>query len=56
MNDYHQSKNNKVYCKCGSELCLNDGHVICQNYLQEIIRGVKEQQDIIDELQNGEML
>ena len=55
MNDYHQSNKVKL-CKCGSRLCLNDSHVVCERYLEEIRQGIKEQQDIIDELQNGEML
>jgi hypothetical protein len=39
-------------CKCGSRLVQNDGHYICERYLEDIKQGVKQQQEIIDEL-NG---
>jgi len=48
MNDYHQPKK----CKCGGLLVINDGHIICEKYLEDIKTGIEEQQEIINELNN----
>ena len=42
-----------IKCKCGCMLVMNDNHLICSSYLQDIITGIKQQQEIIEEL-NGE--
>lgn len=41
-----------VSCKCGGRICENDSHYICEHYLEELKRGIKQQQQIIDALQN----
>ena len=43
-------------CKCGGLMVENDGHFLCDNYLQDIKRGIEQQQEIIDELNSEEIL
>jgi hypothetical protein len=43
-------------CVCGALIVLNDGHLICENYLENIKQGIKEQQKIIEELTGGEII
>jgi hypothetical protein len=40
-------------CKCGRQVVENDGHYICEDYLEDIKKGIKQQQDIIERLENG---
>ena len=35
-------------CKCGGLMVENDSHFICNNYLQDIKRGIEQQQEIIN--------
>jgi len=35
-------------CKCGGLIVENDRHFICNNYLQDIKKGIEQQQEIID--------
>ena len=39
-------------CKCGGRIVENDGHFVCENYLEDIRLGVREQQAIIEQLKN----
>jgi len=46
-----------IKCKCGRLMVENDGHWICEKYLEDIKTGVKQQVEIIEELNrelNGE--
>ena len=39
-----------ICCKCGHRIVENDGHWICEGYLEDIKKGIKQQQEIISEL------
>jgi hypothetical protein len=43
-------------CKCGGQLVENDGHFICNEYLEDIKKGIQQQQDVINELNENEIL
>lgn len=38
-------------CKCGCRMVKNDGHYICEKYLEEIKKGIQYLNDIIEELE-----
>lgn len=42
---------NAPRCKCGCRMVCNDGHYICERYLEQIKKGVNYLNDIIDELE-----
>jgi hypothetical protein len=42
----------KAKCKCGSRIVCVDEHYICERYYEHIKQGIKQQQDIIQELQD----
>lgn len=44
--------NKNPVCKCGGKIICVDNHYLCEYYYEDIKRGVEEQQQIIDELQN----
>jgi hypothetical protein len=41
-----------IRCKCGADMVKVDNHVICEKYYEHIKQGIKQQQQIIDELQS----
>lgn len=48
-----------IKCKCGGTMVINDNHIICEKYLEDIKRGVEQQAQIIkelDELNGGGIL
>jgi hypothetical protein len=55
MNDYHHQPK-LICCKCGCRMVECDGHFICEKYLEDIKMGIKQQQEIIDELNSGELI
>lgn len=40
----------KRRCMCGALMVINDNHLVCEKYLEEIKIGVLRQQEIIKEL------